>query len=327
MTTCFMPLNAQYRNAGGERWGFLNLNYDARSVALAGASAALPDGGYGIFSNPAALGFMSSRQVVAGYRQLGGGVFGAPLSYAMPVPGRGVAAFSILGFTSGAINVTDIGPDNSPVSTGAVARADAYSGAIAWAGTLASDVAAGVAIKGVYDYLSNGVDRWSADGIVVDGGMLYRSWNSRLTYGFVVHNVGWVRSGYTDEDRYPLPTAIEIGISYVPRYISMMRLSLDLNKKRNDYLLFEPGAEMELVPDQMVVRCGYAVSWRDMEAFAAMLQGESETDYFRANRVTLCAGIGVLTEVISRKVRLDAGIEFSDWQVMPSLVLSMQTEW
>jgi hypothetical protein len=322
----YLSSGAQHRDAGTEIFPFLNLNYDARSVAMAGASVAMPNDCYGVFSNPASLGFIATAQPVLGYRQIGAGIFGAPLAYARPVAGGGTFATGALGLTSGAMNVTDIAPDGTPLETGTLARSDSYAGYVSWAAKINDDIAAGISVKGAYHYLSDGIDHWSADGIALDGGVQYRSSNSRLMYGMVVHNIGLLRSGYLDDDTYQLPAAIELGVSYVPRDLSMLRLSLDLNKKLNDYLLFEPGFELEIIERQMFVRGGYAVSWRDLESFVSNLKGELEEDYYRANRVTLCLGVGVITELIDRTIRLDAGVEFSDALVVPALVLSLLTD-
>jgi hypothetical protein len=244
----------------------------------------------------------------------------------MPITDRGIITLGIMGLTSGSMIVTDIGPDNTPLETGIRARADYYTGTISWAKKISEGLAAGVTVKGVYNYLSDGIDHWSADGVVFDAGAQYRGWNSRLIYGFAVQNIGFLRSGYSGDDTYPLPSAVELGVSYIPKYISSMRLSLDLNKKANDYLLFEPGAEVELLKNQLMLRGGYAVSWRDLDAFIANLKGESDKSYYRSDRAALCLGMGVLTEFIDRLVRLDAALEFSDFQVVPALVVSLYTD-
>lgn len=316
---------AQHPDAATEIFPFLNLNYDARSVAMAGASVALPNDGYGGFSNPASLGFVSRSQAMLGYRQIGGGIFGAPLAYIREVAGAGTYAVGGIGMT-GDVGVTDIGPDGTPFENGQRARSDCYAGHVSWASRVNEYFAAGVALKGVYNYLSDGVDHWSADGVVLDCGVQYRSWNSRLVYGFALHNVGILRSGYEDDDSYPLPVAVELGVSYVPRYLSMVRLALDLNKEVNDYLLFEPGVEFDIIARQLVARAGYAVSWRDMRAFMANLQGEGDVNYSRTNRVTFTAGFGVNTELFDRTARLDAAMEFSDVFVLPAMVVSVLTD-
>ena len=56
--------------------------------SLAGASAALPNDGYGVFSNPATIGYVSSQQAVVGYRSDGAGVYGIPLAYLLPGNGK-----------------------------------------------------------------------------------------------------------------------------------------------------------------------------------------------------------------------------------------------
>ena len=321
----FSPGRAQHKDAGTEIFPFLNLNLDARSIAMAGASAAIPNDGYGAFTNPASLAFITTGQPVIGYRQVGVGIFCAPIAYARPVEGAGTFAVSGVGM-SGGIDVMDIGPDGTPFEAGLRARSDNYTGALSWASKVNENVAAGITLQGVYSYLTDGSENWSSDGIVLNGGIQYRSWNSRVVYGLTVHNIGLLRSGYEEDDSYPLPAAVELGVSYVPQYLSMLRISLDLNKEFHDYLLFEPGLEIDLIPRQLIARFGYALSWRDFEAFFANLKGEPEDHYYRNNRATFCGGVGIVTELIDRTVRLDAAVEFSDAFAPPALVISMLTD-
>ncbi|MBN2037706.1 MAG: PorV/PorQ family protein [Chitinispirillaceae bacterium] len=317
---------AQLPEAGTEIFSFLNLNYDARSVSMAGASVAAPNGIYGMFINPASLSFTRGSMVMAGYRDVGQGVFGAPLAYALPQSRYGIFAVGAQGLTSGLIEGIDIGPDGSEVPTGFSARADYYAGSLTWSRKVTEFFTGGLTVKGIYNLLSDGFDTWSAEGIAFDAGLQYRYLDGRLMYGLVARNVGFLLSGYEDGDAYPFPTALEMGVSYVPQYLQTLRLFLDLNKMRNHYLLFEPGVEFELIKDQMLVRGGYAVSWRDLEYFIDKLGGETGTTYHRSTRAALCMGAGFAADLIDRRVRMDVGVEFHTAQNMPALIATVMME-
>ena len=319
-----LPLEAQNAGAGTSLFDFLNVNYDAQSVALSGATVALPNDLYGILSNPAALGFFPASQAFVGYRPLGAGVYGAPLAYALPKGDKGVFAVSLAGLTSGQFEGTDNGPDGAPKSIGPV-RADFWVGNIAWAKKISDFCASAIVVKGLYNYMGSSAEHYSADGVAFDGGFQCRFMNSRLIYGFVARNIGFPLSGYTKDEHYPLPTAAEIGVSYVPRYIDALRLAFDINKKRGDYLTFSPGAEFEIIKNQMVVRGGYSFSYRDLLYCKDFLTGETDSTYIKSNRTTLCLGAGFMTELMARKVKFDAAIEFADAQSLPVLVISMLT--
>jgi hypothetical protein len=321
-----LPIRAQLPETGTEIFSFLNLNYDARSVAMAGASVGMPNSLCGMFSNPASIGFTNGSMAMAGYRDVGQGVFGAPIAYSFPQARYGIFAISAVGLTSGSMSVTDIGPDGSQVSTGLSARADYYAGSLIWSHEVTDYFAGGLTVRGIYNHLSDGFDTWTADGIAFDAGLQYRYLNERLIYGIVVHNLGFLRSGYEDSDSYPFPTAVEMGVSYTPRYIETLRLALDLNKMRNHDLLFEPGIELELVQGQMVIRGGYPVSWRDLEYFIDKLAGEAGTTYYRSMRTALCLGAGFITDLINRKLLMDVGVEFHTARSLPALIATIMME-
>jgi hypothetical protein len=323
---CAMPLSAQHRGSATTLFDFVNISYDAQAVALSGAGAALPNGCYGIFSNPAALGYCTSMQAAVGYRPRSGGIHGAPLAYALPQKNTGVWGVGVYGLTSGNINAVVEGPDGAPLFTGDAVRADFLAGNLSWARVMSEYLAVGVTFKGLYTYLKGVGEHWSADGFAGDAGVQCRFMNGRLIYGIVVRNLGLLRSGFEKSDDYPLPTSLQMGLSYVPRYIENMRVMVDINKTRNDYLTIKPAGELEIIKDQMVIRAGYSFSWRDLQSFKKMLSGEPEENYYKSNMVGLCLGAGFRTEVAQRKIQVDAAAEFLTIPVLPALVISVQTD-
>ena len=325
---CALPLHAQHRDAGRTLFGFMNINYDARTVALAGACVALPNDCYSIFSNPGALGYVNTMQAVIGYRPVGTGVYGSPLACALPYKGIGVFGAGVYGLTSGNVAVTDIGPDGGVLFTDGFSRVDNIAGNAVWARKINDFLSVGASVKGFYSSIKGFEDRspvrWSSDGFACEIGAQCRFMNSRLIYGFVARNLGFIRSGYEKNDSgYSLPFGVDIGISYVPRYIENLRVILDLSKINNDYLSFKPAAEWELLAKQLVVRGGYSFSWRDLRAFKNTLSGYSDASYFKSSMIGICLGAGFSTEIAGRKMHFDTAAEFLTIPVLPALVVSM----
>ena len=323
-----LPLNAQHAGAGTTIFSFMNVHYDARSVALAGASVALANDCYGIFSNPAALAGVSRMQAVIGYRPLGAGIYGAPLAYALPRKGIGVLGAGFYGLTSGKVEVTDIAPDATVLFTGESARVDNIAGYALWARKVNDYLSAGVTVKGIYTgikgFEEGAAVRWSADGFALDGGVQCRFQNSRLIYGVVVRNVGFVRSGFEeDEDGFSLPFGVEIGVSYMLRNMENLRLIAELGKQRNDFLAFTPAAEWEVLPQQLTVRAGYRLDRYTFQKFKNTLVGEANTTQVRSTMTGLCLGVGFSTDVMERNVKFDAAAEFLTIPVLPAIVASI----
>jgi hypothetical protein len=204
-----------------------------------------------------------------------------------------------------------------------VARAEFIAGNVSWARVVNQYCCAGVTVKGLYTYLKDVDEYWSADGFAFDAGMQCRFMNSRLIYGFVIRNIGFLRSGFEKDDSYPLPSAIEIGVSYVPQNISNLRVIFDINKRRDDYLTFTPAAELEIIRNQIMLRGGYSLNWIDFQAFKDMLRGASEQNYYKSNIHGLCLGVGLYSEVLERKVQFDAAVEFLTLSATPLLTISM----
>lgn len=317
------PALAQHKDAGTEAYDFVNMAYDARSVALAGAGAALPNDVYGIFLNPASLGYLGARQAFVGYRQKPGGIFGAPAAYAFPEKDIGVFGVSLYGLTSGTVDKTDVGPSGEAVFTNLPTRADGYAGGVTWAKKFNPEWGAGVTVKGIYSYLKDVENYWSSHACALDAGIQCRFLNSRLVYGLAVHNLGFMLSGYEKEDSYRLPASVALGVSYVPQTVSNLRLIFDMSKRVSDYLNFTPAAEYELIRNQLIARAGYGFSWRDAQAFGDVLKGGSMNGYVKTNLTALCLGLGFLADVARHRISIDAAVEFPDAPVMPSFVLSV----
>lgn len=320
-----MRISAQNSDAGTVAFPLLNLGYDARSVGMAGASAAMPNDLYGIFTNPAALGYIHDREAFVGYRPVFMDVWGSPLVYAQPYGKDGNFAIDIVAFTLGKIDDIELNQSTGNVGpTGLVAQSNFFTGGLSWGRLFFNDaVSVGATVKGIYSSMGVGSEYYSADGLAVDAGMQYRLMGDRLIYGLAFRNFGFMRSAYTpDGDKFPLPACVEIGFSYVPLYIPSMRIALDLNKHQGDYLNYEPGIELNVYKKIFVLRGGYSFSEQDLEAAFQQLEGTAVQSYTKSNWSGVCVGAGVNAAMESFKLRLDLGLQFDDGSDLPATVLS-----
>ncbi len=311
---------AQHPDAGTVAFPFLNLSYDARAVAMGGANAGIPNGVYGVLSNPASIAFEKRMQVMGGFRQIIMDIWGGPLAFLYPMS-KGVLAANLTTLTSGDFNV--VSEDGK--ESGALARSNFISGGLSWAQLINAELSAGFTIKGVYNYLGADGQYYSADGFALDGGIQYRTLNDRLVYGAVFRNVGLMRSGYSgaSSDRYPFPYCVEMGISYVPKYIPKLRVALDVNKKRGDYLNFEPGVELSPL-DNLFLRLGYAFSLQDFEKQVIdALRGVNDEDYQKSSANSLSLGAGMATSVDQVNLKLDVALQFHVDNTIPALLISV----
>jgi hypothetical protein len=185
-------------------------------------------------------------------------------------------------------------------------------------------LAAGATVKAIYHYIGAGTESYSADGYAADLGVLYSMNGGRLIYGAVLRNLGVIRSGYLDKfNEHPMPSAVEIGVSYVPQYIPPLRAALDVNKTRGDYLNFEPAVEYALLGNALFLRGGYTFSYMDLEKTFEVLSGERDENYQKSNANTLSLGLGISTTMDNKDLRLDAAIQFFTDVSMPAMVISL----
>jgi len=287
---------------------------------MGGASAAMQNDSYGILSNPAAIAHVNRTQIMAGYRQVIMDIWGGPLAVVYPAS-KGVFGASLITMSSGGLDIVD---ENQNL-TGERAKSSYTSGAVSWGMLLYDNLSVGANLKVAYHNLEVGglESRYSADGFAVDCGVQYRLNNGRLIYGAVLRNFGFVRSGYLNEfNDYPFPYGIEAGVSYVPRHVLNLRMALDVNKFKGDYLNFEPGFEYTLVKN-VFLRGGYAFSFKDLENAIEIFRGERDENYQKSNAAALSLGGGLAAAVDNVDLRLDAAFQFYSDLAKPAFILSI----
>ncbi|KMQ52651.1 hypothetical protein CHISP_0420 [Chitinispirillum alkaliphilum] len=311
----------QHSGAGGTAFPFMNINYDARSVAMGGAASAIPNGVYGVLSNPATIGYENNPQVMVGYRPVIMDVWGGPLAYLHPLDEYGNFALNVVILTSGKLETID----SEGRLTGDIARNDNVAGGISWGKELVEDFAVGVTLRGYYTRLGFSGNYYTADGVALDGGVQYRMKNGRFITGAAFRNLGFMRRGFDPDVTYPMPAIFEIGVSYVLEDLDALRFALDINKKVGDYFNFEPGLEFTL-SENILLRAGYSMSQLDLSKQLDVLRGEKDYNYQKSNMSSLAIGAGFITNIENVDLNLDVALQFYSDVSRPAIIVSAITQ-
>jgi hypothetical protein len=319
MAAYVFPVGAQNSNAGTLPFDFLRLDYDARTLAMGGASVAMPNGLDGAFLNPASCGFITRPQAMAGFRSLFLDAWGGPVGYALPYKDYGVFSVNAEYLSAGSIDQVD----ENYISTGVRWSQSSFTGCVSWAKVVLEDVSVGAGIRAIHDYIGSSATHVAADAVAFEAGGQYRTLNSRLILGCAVRNAGFMLSGYSSAtDTVALPLSLTIGISYRPLYLPSVRLALDLQKAIDDYLNYKPGIEVAVYQNYLFVRGGYTFSEEDLEAAVDNFKGQSNTTYVKSNSSGLSLGVGLVAPINGIKTDIDAAYLFRVNDPDPSFVLT-----
>ncbi|MDR3011881.1 MAG: PorV/PorQ family protein [Chitinispirillales bacterium] len=312
---------SQHPDAGTTVFPFLNMSYDARSVAMGGAAVAMPNDIYGVLSNPAAIGYVQRQQIMGGYRQVMLGVWGGPVGISLPTSlwDNIVFAPHVLTLTSGAFDVVD----EFGTETGQRAASTYTALGVSAAKKLKHNVSAGVTIRGLYHYIGVGDESYSAEGLALDIGAQYRTNNNRQIYGIAIRNIGFMRGYWNDWNEYPMPYGIEMGVSHSPRHIPNLRLALDVNKFDGDYMNFEPAFEYTVFKDILYLRGGYNFSTMDFGKALEVFRGERDETYKKSSINSISLGVGVAAVMDNVGMKFDTAIQFYSDITSPAVVISL----
>jgi hypothetical protein len=317
----FIPgsVAAQESHAGERPFSFLNIDYDARTIALGGASIALPNDLAGVFTNPAAAGFISRRQALCGVRSVMQDVFGGPLGYAMPST-FGTFGINLNLLSYGTLPEVQETPQGRPLYTDFTASGYAVAGQISWAKTVMENLSLGVSMRGIYERFSTSFPTPVMNAACVQAGVQYRQYDSRLIMGLVLSNAGFMVSKEMRD--YKLPLTLTGGVSFVPLYVPALRIALDLQRTADAFLMYKPGVEVALYKKYFFGRAGYRFSERDLEEVLKEMKGESSEGYQKSTWYGPSFGVGIVTDVNSIGLDIDAAVQLID-NADPALCLSL----
>lgn len=322
LLTWAFVVKAQHSDAGTSIFPFVNIDYDASSVAMGGASVGMP-GGSGnshILSNPASAAGIKHYQALIGYRKIIDDIWGGPLVVSRSFGKYGVFSLLMVGVSSGDIDVIEE-VNGEPFYTNQTAGSQYITGGASWAYEYIENLYFGVSLRGLYNVIKVPDNTYSAAAGVVDLGAQYSLFRGRFVAGLAVRNLGFLFWSYDDE-KYDLPLTLEIGASYVPIHLKNFRIALDINKRKNDYLNIEPGLEISIYKEYLKGRVGYAFSWRDLQESFKSFSGEQDENYTKSNWNSFCFGIGLNTDIKETAVQIDLAMQFHTSSLPVSTVVS-----
>ncbi len=319
--------NGIHAKAGKSFFPFLKLGYEARALAMGGASVGMPNDLYGALSNPAALGFGNTMQALISYKPVMLDVRGGALGFAWPREAKGMWAVNIM-YVSYGVFTDNLFDENGSTIDGTI-NPYSIAASVTWSKKIFESLSYGATVKGIYDRLSEGIGidipRASADGFAVDMGLQYRTKSSRLIYGLLVQNVGFIRSSYSEDiEKTTLPLSLIVGMSYVFKNFPSVRTAFDLEKSIDDYLQYKLGLELNIYKQMFFIRGGYVFSQSDLEEFFAMIKnGKFDQSYQKTNWSLFSAGAGVKADIKEVDVNLDLALNFRVDRLAPSFALTL----
>jgi len=191
---------------GTTGFNFVKIGIGARPVAMWSAFTGLADDVSAIYWNPGGLAAVGERQATTTYLNYLAGIQSGFAGLLWPLDETNAVGVGLSYLTSGDIpKLDEQGNDLGTFGSSALALAMAYGREVV------PDVWAGVSLKGLYQT----IDDYSAHGVALDLGVLYRSRVPGLTAGAAVLNLGTQTGAFIDE-KDPLPTEIRIGGAYRP---------------------------------------------------------------------------------------------------------------
>jgi hypothetical protein len=224
-----LPLAAQAR-LGGSGAQFLVYGGGCRSVALGGAYVALADGIDAVYYNPAGLALLDAPTFAFNHGELYADINLENVAFATPAMG-GVVGLSGVAFLSGDIQKTTF--EDQEGLSGETYSANDFAFGLSFARLMTDKFTAGLTFK----YISQNIDRVSANGWAFDLGGTYSVGVGDLKLGFAIRNFGpdlqysgedlEFDSGLADypevaedipasyrSEAYPMPLMFQLGITY-----------------------------------------------------------------------------------------------------------------
>ncbi len=283
-----------FEKVGAAGAQFVKIAFGGKGTAMGGAYSSLVDDLSGVYWNPAGIADVEEISAYYSFVQWFGGYSHNFASASMPINDDFNVSAYFLNFTSGDIEISEIGNEN----TGRYYSVSDFSFGLTLSGFLTEQFSFGVTAKMV----NNAFGTVSADGYAFDIGTKYRTGLSGLNISFSIHNLGSDQSyqgadlrGNTISDdgtknqgsvisgngtsfeipSYPfsLPLIFRMGLSFVPVEISDHKLTL-----AGDFIT------MSDTPEQFAFGANYL--WNEILSISGGY-------YFGNDQLSLSGGIGI----------------------------------
>ena len=229
----FLAFSIQLKaQLGGQRaYEFLNLPTNARSAALGGVN--ITSGWLDptqVGSNPAMLNTAMVNQFVINRLSYFADINQTNLTFIQPFEKLGDIAFGLNYLSYGTINSFDEnGFLNGELSVNEYVLSASSSREF-------GPFMAGATLKLSVSDLS----AFQSSAALLDIGGTFKHPEKQLTLGFVIKNVGFLISDYTDDNNSQLPTDIQLGATFKPEFMPFRFSVTARNLVRSDVVFFDP---------------------------------------------------------------------------------------
>ena len=242
-----------HEKAGTTGFSFLKLVSGARATAMGGAFVAMDGDINGMASNPASLASIGVRQGTATYTNyLVDTQFGM-VGAAQPL-NDGRAFGALLSYMSyGELQKTD----EDGQSEGAFGAND-----VVLQGVLAQNVVQTLAVGIGVKVAISSIDDYTSDAYMLDLGLRFRTPVEGLSLGASLSNVGFVRSGFSEDFKDALPVAARVGFAHHVAHLPLLFVGEVVLPNDND-VYFCGGTEIR-IRDILFLRGGYNSLLKDL---------------------------------------------------------------
>ena len=198
----------EFKKTATSGFTFLQIPVTARSAALGEASIALSDmNSEGIFNNPAIMGFTElSHSFSASYSNWFADIKNYAASYAIN-SGIGVFGVGVIVLDYGSMPRTVISTGQKVYEIVGSFDANSIAAMLSYSKMLTDKFSFGLTLK----YVQEKIDIYSADNILLDGGVLYYTGLGSLRIAATIHNFGTNSKFINDE--FKMPSMLRLGLA------------------------------------------------------------------------------------------------------------------
>lgn len=284
---------------------FLNVQLDARSIGLGGASSLIPGPGTAHWGNPALL---------SAYEKISfGGAFSPYLADVSVGGATGSYRFK---------NGIMIAPSFTYLSVGTIDGYDqsgdklvdeiapfSLEAGVAVSYKLFSLLSSGLSVSVAYENLTSEIigltSDVSASALLFDGGIYYNP-TDRVAMSAGFRDLGFFMKRYED-DKSDLGASIYSGIRYNSRGVVRVNALMELEKDFYTPLVFYPGLEFLLYRDIAAFRIGTSFNTKDIGHFFDVLggSGDEKHEYSKSDFQIISLGGGVKVPVKENTIFFD----------------------
>lgn len=238
--------------AGTTSATFLKYGVGSRAVAMGGSFGGLADDITAMYWNPAGLAQLTSSELSVTHNESFEGIRDDFAGYAFPYR-NGVLGIAFYGlYTPRDLERRSGLFENDPYeplsSVEGLFQAYDIAGHISYARYFKDNLAFGASLK----YIQETIDTYSAFGVALDIGSLYKFKNVPLSLGLSIQNIG-TPIKFIDK-AYDLPLNVRLGSAY--KVNNNLTATLDFNQPNDDYLFISAGAEYSPM-SLFAIRAGY----------------------------------------------------------------------